>query len=627
MSVDTRTPRTPTGGSPAGSFDDPSPLNSVKVPSDPAQVIVNHVSFRVQLATTPTPGAQVTAAAARAAARPFPSSSPGAGGAPASAFVSPAGGPTAFRPSPPAPVAPSPSPYAAPTPPSPAPGGVLPDSARFPGARPPRRRAPVVWSGRAAPGDPNAGQLLRAVRQSTAGQSTVPAGASTPAGLGLEESGGATTQVLPRFDPDIDTSVLPTVVGPRSPRPSAPYAGGAPSDGLAHGGAGQTHDAYLHRHDDRDRSAASGPETGSEPEPGRTAARAGGRGARTAQEEVRHAYYPGRRMNLGIVLLPLRVFLGFISIYAGMGKLTDPVYFDGGERGSMVSWLSSLEPWSIASPLHDFAISHPVGAGLTVAFLQVIVGVLTVFGLWQRCAAGVGALLSAALLVTVSWNAVAAYDAPDIIYLAAWSPLIIAGAPVYSLDARLAGEAWRTLGPRSSLLELRRRVLRRGTMLVTLLVGLALLFGSMLGGAVRSAQVATVPEPGEPLHNQLPGSPLPQTTQRSSEPTQGASTGPTAGQSASPTSDPSTSAPEQTAGAQSGAPSQPNQEQTVQAPPEEQPAAPTPPPQPEAPQPTTGGGGDSGGSTGGDSGGSTGGDDAESGAGGSGGGALGGLLG
>ena len=59
---------------------------------------------------------------------------------------------------------------------------------------------------------------------------------------------------------------------------------------------------------------------------------------------MRHAYYPGRRMNLGVVLLPLRIFLGLISVYAGMGKLCDPVYFDGGERGSMVKWLMSLTP-------------------------------------------------------------------------------------------------------------------------------------------------------------------------------------------------------------------------------------------------------------------------------------------
>jgi uncharacterized membrane protein YphA (DoxX/SURF4 family) len=216
-------------------------------------------------------------------------------------------------------------------------------------------------------------------------------------------------------------------------------------------------------------------------------------------------------MNLGVVLLPLRVFLGFISIYAGMGKLCDPVYFDGGERGSMVTWLRTLHPWALAEPLRDFALAHPVGAGLTVAFLQVIVGVLTVLGLWQRFAACIGALLSAALLMTVSWKTVPAYDAPDIIYLAAWSPLIIAGAPVYSLDGRLGGEAWRTLGPRSEIWQLRRRVLRRGAVMATVVCGLTLLVGSLLGGAVRSTTVVTVPGPGQAPSNYLPGTPLPQT--------------------------------------------------------------------------------------------------------------------
>ncbi|WP_425424540.1 DoxX family protein, partial [Streptomyces katrae] len=224
-----------------------------------------------------------------------------------------------------------------------------------------------------------------------------------------------------------------------------------------------------------------------------------------SRAQAQASYYPGRRMNLGVVLLPLRVFLGFISIYAGMGKLCDPVYFDGGERGSMVTWLRTLHPWALAEPLRDFALAHPVGAGLTVAFLQVIVGVLTVFGLWQRFAACIGALLSAALLMTVSWKTVPAYDAPDIIYLAAWSPLIIAGAPVYSLDGRLAGEAWRTLGPRSEMWQLRRRVLRRGTVMATVVCGLTLLIGSLLGGAVRSSTVVTVPGPGQAPSNYLPG--------------------------------------------------------------------------------------------------------------------------
>ncbi|NJQ00016.1 DoxX family protein [Streptomyces sp. PLAI1-29] len=234
------------------------------------------------------------------------------------------------------------------------------------------------------------------------------------------------------------------------------------------------------------------------------------RGARAGAEGVRHAYYPDRRMNLGVVLLPLRILLGFAAVYAGMGKLCDPVYFDGTERGSLVHWLRSLEPSGLAAPLHDFALAHPVGSGLTVAFLQIVVGVLTVCGLWQRLAAALGVLLSAALLLTVSWRGAAGYAVPDLLYLAAWSPLVIAGAPVYSLDARLVGEAWRRLGPRVEVRELRRRVLRRGSVMAAVVVGGSLVTGAVLGGAVRSTDLTTVPSrPGETPRNHLPGSPLP----------------------------------------------------------------------------------------------------------------------
>src|SRR6185312_13828210 len=54
---------------------------------------------------------------------------------------------------------------------------------------------------------------------------------------------------------------------------------------------------------------------------------------RHGDDPARHAYYPGRRMNLGVVLLPLRIFLGLLSCYAGMSMLCDPVYFDDGARG------------------------------------------------------------------------------------------------------------------------------------------------------------------------------------------------------------------------------------------------------------------------------------------------------
>lgn len=425
MSVDTRTPR----------FDEQPPLSMTKVDCDPAQVIVNHASFRVQLAPGQRPRLR----------------GPAPAGAPRIPAMSGAG------------------------------------AARG-------RRSPVVWSGRSAPGDPGATGLLQAVRNSTAGR-PAPAGYDAYGPYAVpERDGGPGTGGTQLIDLLEETQPNPVVTAPHQPGrygngpllPPMRRAVGAFDDY----GAPYAPEAY----DDED-----GFDEESE-----------ARSGRQSSDSVRHAYYPGRRMNLGVVLLPLRVFLGFISIYAGMGKLCDPVYFDGGDRGSMVKWLNSLHPWALAEPLRDFALSHPVGAGLTVAFLQVVVGVLTVLGLWQRVAASFGALLSAALLVTVSWRTVAAYDAPDIIYLAAWSPLIIAGAPVYSVDGRLAGEAWRRLGPRSAIWDLRRRVLRRGAVVASVVVGLTLLVGAVLGGAVRSSGVVTVPGPNTDPTNQLPGSPLPQ---------------------------------------------------------------------------------------------------------------------
>lgn len=525
MSVDTRTPRNPTGGSSSG-FDEAPALSMVKVPSDPAQVIVNHASFRVQL-----PTAQRTQSPR--IARHLSNAD---------------------------------------------------DTLRIPAAgSAARRRSPVVWSGKSEPGDPGATGLLQAVRGTGLRHSAAAAGGSS------YDDGGA-TQVIPRIDVDDDletTQATPAVIGPRHPDPGTRLIPRMPMPE-------SDLDEQLPYRDDEYDDGFDDADDAVDRQAGR----------RHGADPVRHAYYPGRRMNLGVVLLPLRVFLGFISIYAGMGKLCDPVYFDGGDRGSMVKWLNSLHPWALAEPLRDFALSHPVGAGLCIAFLQIIVGVLTVLGLWQRVAAGVGVLLSAALIVTVSWKTVPAYDAPDIIYLAAWSPLIIAGAPVYSVDGRLAGEAWRTLGPRVHIWELRRRVLRRGALVGALVVGLTLLIGSMLGGAVRDADRVTVPGPGEAPRNELPGSPLPEEPGKQRQRGQGQSQSPTAtgsgaptrGSSASPTQGATATPPgaaRETAGAAAdqGQPSQ-TQGTTGQAPPQQ--SSPQQPPSSATAGPTSSGGGSGG---------------------------------
>jgi uncharacterized membrane protein YphA (DoxX/SURF4 family) len=203
-----------------------------------------------------------------------------------------------------------------------------------------------------------------------------------------------------------------------------------------------------------------------------------GEGTGASQHQTWQA---NKRVDLGLVLLPLRVFLGLFPIYAGFSKLCDPVYFNGGARGSMMHWMQALHPWSVAQPLMALALAHPVGVGLAVAFVQINVGVLAVLGLWQRFTAGVAMILSFALLVTVSWRTVLVYDTPEIIYLAAWSPLLLAGAPMFSLDGWLHLEAWRRLGEQARAAQLRRRVTCRGAVLTTVVVGATLLLGSALG--------------------------------------------------------------------------------------------------------------------------------------------------
>ncbi|MFJ1704572.1 DoxX family protein [Kitasatospora sp. NPDC088346] len=334
----------------------------------------------------------------------------------------------------------------------------------------PRRKGrvtAVTWSGQAAPGDLAATQLLDAVRLST-----VPA----PAGeLAVDD-----TQQLP---------------------PIPPYGHAVPRQSGAPGTTGHPGTAAARRPGN-----ASWTPHGELPDVSATTA-----------AEARHLREPGRRVDLGLVLLPLRAVLGSLSVYAGFSKLCDPVYFDGGDRGSMMRWLSALHPWKAASPLLDFAMAHPVGSGLAVAFTEIVVGVLTILGLWQRLAAGLGMLLSAALLFTVSWRAVPVYDAPDLIFLAAWSPLLIAGAPFGSLDGRIALNAWRRYGTAAPE-ALRRRVLRRGAVVTAVVVGLTLLIGSMLGAAVRTGRQQTPVRPptdfGSPMWpgNSAPAKPSPSPT-------------------------------------------------------------------------------------------------------------------
>ena len=138
-------------------------------------------------------------------------------------------------------------------------------------------------------------------------------------------------------------------------------------------------------------------------------------------------------------LLPLRVFLGITFIYAGLDKLTDGAFLKDSGAGSIGDTMRAVRDSSAIPALVDLALKSPTGFGYAMAFGELAVGIGTLLGLLTRLAALGGALISLSLWLTVSWASEPYYYGNDLAYLMAWLPLVLAGAPVLSLDA-----AWRS---------------------------------------------------------------------------------------------------------------------------------------------------------------------------------------
>ncbi|MBB4891799.1 thiosulfate dehydrogenase [quinone] large subunit [Streptomyces olivoverticillatus] len=150
-------------------------------------------------------------------------------------------------------------------------------------------------------------------------------------------------------------------------------------------------------------------------------------------------------------LLPLRVFLGVTFIYAGLDKLTDSAFMAASGPGSLGELMHSVRDSAAIPGLVDLALKSPTGFGYALAAGELAVGIGTLFGIFARLAAAGGALISLSLWLTVSWTATPYYYGNDLAYLMAWLPLIVAGAPVYSVDALWPGGRRRRRGRRGAL--------------------------------------------------------------------------------------------------------------------------------------------------------------------------------
>lgn len=189
------------------------------------------------------------------------------------------------------------------------------------------------------------------------------------------------------------------------------------------------------------------------------------------------------------VLLPLRAFLGFTFVFAGLQKVSNRQFFTAGAPGSIQLQLQASARTSPVHFLVNLALHAPVAFGLVIALAEIAIGLGVALGLLGRVAAAGGMLLSLLFFLTVSFNTWPYYYGSDIAFFFAWTPLVLAGSGPLSLDAVLQSRARHKLGaPADAPLEgdLGRRALL-GQLGAAGIVGAAGLFFAGMSAAIGRA--------------------------------------------------------------------------------------------------------------------------------------------
>jgi len=146
------------------------------------------------------------------------------------------------------------------------------------------------------------------------------------------------------------------------------------------------------------------------------------------------------------VAVPLRAFLGLTFIYAGFQKLADRWFFSASAPSSIQAQLHRAVRTSPVGSVLGGIAHHAVIVGLFIALAEIAIGLGALLGLWTRAAAAAGMLLSLGFLLTISWHTKPFYYGSDIVFLFAWTPLLIGGAGPLSIDEMAHADARDRLG-------------------------------------------------------------------------------------------------------------------------------------------------------------------------------------
>jgi len=133
--------------------------------------------------------------------------------------------------------------------------------------------------------------------------------------------------------------------------------------------------------------------------------------------------------RVGLAMLPLRAFLGFTFVFAGLDKLLfDPTFLDPHAPTSILAQLQGFDRTSPLAPLIA-AIGEPLAIpiGILIAFSEIAVGLGVLSGLLLRLSAWGGAAIATLLWLTASWSIHPFYLGPDLPYIFAFTTLALVG--------------------------------------------------------------------------------------------------------------------------------------------------------------------------------------------------------
>lgn len=194
----------------------------------------------------------------------------------------------------------------------------------------------------------------------------------------------------------------------------------------------------------------------------------------------------------GWALLPLRAFLAFTFLFAGIQKLANPNFFDANSAISIQNQITGAARTSPIGSLVGHTLEHAVFFGVVIAVGEIAIGLGMALGLFTRIAALGGAVLSFSLFLVVSFHASPFYTGSDLVFLFAFLPFVVTGAGAGpAIDTLLAARRREAKGGAepaiAAVVDRRAVVVGSSAVAATAVIaGAAAGIGRAVGGAPRA---------------------------------------------------------------------------------------------------------------------------------------------